>query len=109
MSGNRHRTTLETIGEVLAYGSFVVCLRLVSKLSETSPDDASSVTSFESGSEMCCDVDNIAKQAEMTEESLCLEYICRSSPQPATPPASPLALIPALLSGGQEEMPCSIS
>jgi hypothetical protein len=29
---NRHRTTLETIGEVLAYRIFVVCNRLVNKL-----------------------------------------------------------------------------
>ena len=29
---NRHRTTLETIGQVLAYRIFVVCYRLVNKL-----------------------------------------------------------------------------
>jgi hypothetical protein len=59
------------------------------EFSETSPDDSSSRTSFESGSEMSCDVEAIVKQAEVREEPLRLESSCQSSQHPTTPPASP--------------------
>jgi hypothetical protein len=59
--------------------------------SETSADDSSSGTSFQSGSEMSCEVDGIAEQAEVIEESL-----------PATPPPSPITVTPVIPSGNQE-------
>jgi hypothetical protein len=70
--------------------------------SEMSPDDASNGTSFESGSEMSCEVDGIVEQTEAAEESLGLEtnrQLCR---HPATPPASPDTSTPVVQSGNQE-------
>jgi len=68
--------------------------------SETSPDDSSSGTSFESESEMSCDDENIVPQAEVTEESAGLKANCSFYQQPATPPATPI-MTPVLLSGNQ--------
>jgi hypothetical protein len=76
--------------------------------SEMSPDDASSGTSFESGSEMSCEVDGIVEQTEAAEESLGLETNCQLCRHPATPPASPDTSTPVVQSGNQEnEMPLS--
>jgi chaperone BCS1 len=76
--------------------------------SETSPEDASSGTSFESGSEMSCEVDGIVEQTDEMEESSGLEAKCQVYRQPATPPASPVTSTPVLLSGNQEnEVPRS--
>jgi hypothetical protein len=73
-----------------------------SNASETSPDASSSGTSFESGSDMSCDDENIVLQAEVTTESAGLKANCSLYQQPATPPATPI-MTPVLSSGNQEK------
>lgn len=80
-----------------------------SDASETSPDDSSSGTSFESGSDMSCDDKNIVPQADVTAESAGLKANCSLYQQPATPPATPI-MTPVLLSGNQgKEMADSVA
>lgn len=71
-----------------------------SDASKTSPDDSSSGTSFESGSDMSSDDENIVAQAEATEESAGLKTNCSFYRQPAAPPATP-NMTSALLGGNQ--------
>ena len=61
----------------------------------TSPDDSSSETSFESGSEMSCQNCGIVEQAEVTEDSPGSETKCHSYRRPAAPPASSITVIDA--------------
>jgi hypothetical protein len=79
------------------------------EFSETAPDDSSSGTSFESGSEMSCDVEASVKQAEVREEPLRLESSCRSSRQPTTPPASPTTSTNPQSGKQEKEVPRSIA
>ena len=76
----------------------------------TSPDNSLSGTSFESGSEMSCEIESImeqvVEQVSETEESSGLEANCQV--YPGTPPASPDRSTPVVQSGSQEnEMPLS--
>jgi len=75
------------------------------ELSETSPEDASSGTSFKSESEISYDME----QAEATKESPGLESNCQLYQQPATPPASPITSTLDVLSSDQEKMSRSIA
>jgi hypothetical protein len=78
--------------------------------SETSADDSSSGTSFESGSEMSCEVDGIVEQAEVIQEPQALETNCQVRRQPAAHPPSPITSSHIVLDGEQEkEKPCSTS
>jgi len=61
--------------------------------SDTSPDDTSSRTLFESGSEVSSDVENVVGLAEITEESAGLE-----TNYPFTPSTTPV-----LVSGDEEK------
>lgn len=58
---------------------------------------------------MSCEFESIVEQTDMTEESPGWETSSQSYRQLATPPASPIASIRALLISDQKEMPRSIA
>jgi hypothetical protein len=74
--------------------------------SEMSPDNASSRTSFESGSEISSAVESIVEQVNDTEEAG-LAANCRLYRHPATPPVSPEPSTPAAQSDQGNEMQLS--
>jgi hypothetical protein len=69
-----------------------------------SDDDASSSTSFETGSQMSCDIEDAIAQTEVAEELADLGTKRKLYRQPAAPPASPVPSAAGLLAGSEAKL-----